>query len=151
MTHILEPQTSQSAPKQSTCAQCPYFESYEEESGRGTCHNFDQVVRSHNLRADVCDHWGEPIPFSINDLEEIRVAVRVKLIDPEEPPSEWAAYNLILIKYNHARYRNDEAWLNETDWTCQVQALDRSYQIWVSSGDICHSDKAERFTIEGEF
>ncbi len=143
MTYFLEPKTSQPAPKQSTCAQCPYFESYNEESGRGTCHNFDQVVRSHNLRADVCDHWGEPIPFSVND--------RVKLIDPDEPPSEWAEYNLILIKYNHARYRNDDAWLNETDWTCQVQALDRSYQIWVSSGDICHSERAERFTIEGEF
>ncbi len=143
MTQTLEAKRSKSDQKQSTCADCPYFESYEEESGRGTCHNFDRVVRSHNLRADDCDHWGDPIPFSIND--------RVKLIDPEETPSEWAEYNLILIKYNHARYRNDDAWLNETEWTCQVQALDNSYQIWVSSGDICHSERAERFTIEGEF
>lgn len=42
--------------KTATCNDCPQFQSFGEESGRGYCPCFDKVVRSHHQQTAGCDH-----------------------------------------------------------------------------------------------
>lgn len=42
--------------KTKTCNDCPHFQSFNEESGRGYCPCFDKVTRSHHQQTSSCDH-----------------------------------------------------------------------------------------------
>ncbi len=126
-----------------TCANCPYFQDFNENSGRGLCHSEDKVVKSHHRRTSICEVALAEIPHEIGTL--------VKLIDPGEPHSEWAEFRITSIRYNPARFASTEGYLNESTWNCQLESLDRKYSFWVGEQDFCESRLAWNVMSEDEF
>lgn len=55
--------------KTKTCNDCPHFQPFGEESGRGYCPCFDKVVRSHHQKTSSCDHPDITPPQTVTNTD----------------------------------------------------------------------------------
>jgi hypothetical protein len=180
MTYIAEKTTVPT----STCSQCTHFQDFHEPNGRGWCHLFEQSARQTHQRTNDCDlhaqvqvkgkkaqrEKGEvnsfnpyPLPLSLErseldplDAPHSRFAVEsvVKIIDPDEHHTEWAAFVVIGRQYNTGRYRSTESYLNEPEWYYQLANMEyeETFEpLWVADNEICAFDESHNICTEDIF
>ena len=140
--------------QQFTCLTCPNFENFNGERGRGLCKYHDQVVFEHHQSTDECIsalkresdkhlqtyELPEDIPYS-----EFEPDQKVKVIDDQETPTEWASFVIITKVINPNRYSSTESYLNEPDWYYLLASLDRPdyAMFWAKENEICHLDQSD--------
>ena len=125
-----------------TCADCPYFDDFQESSGRGWCGLFNHYCRSHHEQTGNCVNSSdlevthelednlEFFPnlgldaFPNEEIEdeadlpytEYEVGSIVKVIDRDERYEEWGVFEVIECKHHKSLYRHTESCLTEASW-----------------------------------
>ena len=56
---------------------------------------------------------------------EYQIGDVVKIIDPQEHHSEWAAFEVAECRYNNNLYSNTESYLNQSEWYYRLINLDK--------------------------
>jgi hypothetical protein len=130
-----------------TCAECPRFENYNEENGRGWCHCFNNATRKHHQRTQDCDLNSsslKALPYSEYDYGD-----KVKIIDPDEDESKWATFEVVEKKHNPQCYSSVERYLNESEW---YYLLSPSWNAeWVAEKELCHAALSHAIATEELF
>jgi hypothetical protein len=154
MTYTAEKSIVRTSERQlKTCSQCSHFNDYKEAAGRGWCNLFDQAAKTHHLRTNDCDLFADSDPL---DAPRPRFAIesRVKVIDPDEHHTEWAAFVVIGRRYNHDLYRSTEAYLSEPAWYYQLVSVNYGptfKPLWVVENDLCLFNESHLISTEDIF
>jgi hypothetical protein len=145
---MMTQQTASTQAQQLTCAQCRQFKDFHEASGRGWCLQFDQVAKKHHARVETCDlesptKEAAEAPFKLGE--------KVKIVDPDEEPIEWAEFIVYNLTYNPHRFKNVETWLSQASWYCHLTSKDGKTQLVVADTELCKSVWAHLVNLSGEF
>ena len=170
MTYLIEKPTESTSVKQrsTTCANCPHFNDYRENRGRGWCLLFNRVsFKKHPFTRD-CElervASEDIIRPSYNESD------RVSIIDPDTDYTQWTTYIVVAKKrcdpaqsmtrkgtrtktFNPYRYKTVETALNQTDWYYQLATVEGLKVIpqWIAENDICHYEESHLINPDGEF
>ncbi|MGL5938863.1 MAG: hypothetical protein ACRC2S_00520 [Waterburya sp.] len=133
-----------------TCSQCTHFQDFSEANGRGWCHLFEVAARQHHHRTNDCDLYAQSNPI---DAPHSRFSIEsiVKIIDPDEPHTEWATFIVVGRKYNTELYRSTKSYLNEPDWYYKLANMEHEETfepIWVAENEICEFDSSHNICTE---
>lgn len=111
ITHHTSLKSTHISKTQSNCASCPYFDDFQERSGRGWCKIMDTVARKQHKKSQVCDweiaHYEQESIFSELPPCPYEIGQLVKVIEREvADPRQWQIFVVVGRKYNSGRYRS---------------------------------------------
>lgn len=124
------------------CHNCPYFNNFKDNRGRGWCNQQNRHSFTHHVFTPDC----ELNLLSDEDLNcYFEQGDKVKIISADLDHSQWATY-IVISK----RYHPDS---NEADWEYFLSSPSQPTTglFWVAENHICDYSTSHAVNPEGEF